>query len=446
MAEDSTPEDPAPLEVVVRSLPKEPHTPLSRDIPRLLSLAALIFSLSTGLYTLYLGYLDRRNTAIDDVMALIDRYYATVEKLSSINAFNTASTNLLQSQAHSLALRAFNRATAAGGVLDSGTWQSIAQINDAQENLAASESAWIEAVEVSDDPAAHAFSMQGLNNVYYRAQRKEDANKLNDIMFDLAVSDGSVTAVKMNGVKKLDGKPLSFHRSKFPTPTYQFQKYLTQYNVRYVWLLNNQDSDCKIFDAHFREARSLIFKTLDGIQKYDFTSRVYMTNAEQGFLYFYNKESECQPSEKLQQAYFCAVSSLFSDSALVGFGGLRSVPFDIGKKESRRVDSVVKYVDADSCRIRDTNKITCGWPASSEATAIQKTLKITGSLVKCEELGTPNSTRETYDDAVQSEENYVFTFSKRPQEFVVSKIFTKPNDKYPAGDWYVSLELGGIDR
>ena len=178
------------IEIVVKEMPERPPKPLLKDTPRLLSVAAFIFSLVTGVYATYSAWSAKTDAAVEDVGKLISLYYQSAEKLRTVNSFTeTAYFNLLRTQQRSQAAQAVTKALTVANYVDVGIWMSLAQINNAELNCVASDKAWRAALSNTTDIMEYSFSLRGAAYNDWCLHKLDDATKLLETALKAVTAD-----------------------------------------------------------------------------------------------------------------------------------------------------------------------------------------------------------------------------------------------------------------
>lgn len=185
---------PASIEVIVKQMPEPPGKPLFKDSTRLLSVAAFIFSVSTGLYAAVSSRNQHIDAEVDGVGKLISEYYSKAEKLRSVSRFGEEATyfNLLRSQQRSDAARAVRKALAVRRSIDNGIWMSLAQMNMFEGNFPVAEDAWISALDNATDLGEQIFILRNLAKNEAFLRRTSDADKALDRALKLIAESGDM--------------------------------------------------------------------------------------------------------------------------------------------------------------------------------------------------------------------------------------------------------------
>jgi hypothetical protein len=216
--------------------------PLLKDTNRLLSLAAFVFSVATGLFAVYQTMYTRMEATVDTVNKLIDQYYDEQEKLTKMNEEDQiALMNLLRSRAQSTALRMFSLATSVKASIDDRTWQAVAQINDGEGNIKAAERAWLIAIENTKDISVYLYANRNLasNQLRQGRGREEDANRSYQSALDAALS------------KQVEGTTIV---NEMP----QYAKSSEAALTHAYWLDQFNRKDCSFVVSHFDSALEFV--------------------------------------------------------------------------------------------------------------------------------------------------------------------------------------------
>ena len=238
-SEGSSPDTPPQrVEVVVKEMPERPPKPLLKDFARLLSVAAFIFSLVTGVYATYSAWRAKTDAAVEDVGKLIALYYQSAEKIKTINAYSeTAYFNLIRTQQRSQAAQAVTKALTVSNYVDVGIWMSLAQINNAELNCAASDKAWRAALSNTSDIMEYSFSLRGAAYNDWCLHKLDDA---------AALLETALKAVTADVVKE----PRNIINYMVPQ-----QRALEVSFIHLTWL-SLFPTDCKVLVPHFDGAKA----------------------------------------------------------------------------------------------------------------------------------------------------------------------------------------------
>ena len=167
----SEPQQTPTISVIITKMTHSPSTSLFRDPTRLLSLSAFIFSVITGLYAMYQTYQNQKEATMESVNKLLDQYYAVADKITKIEV-DDGRGNLLKSQSRAIAIRAVRQASHVKAMIDDGTWTALAHINDAQNNLAEAEQAWLAGIRNTTQSYFYLYALRGLAVTQFNAGRK----------------------------------------------------------------------------------------------------------------------------------------------------------------------------------------------------------------------------------------------------------------------------------
>jgi hypothetical protein len=343
MTEEKTTTHPkVPITVVVSQMPEKAATPLFKDSTRLLSLAAFIFSVATGLFTTYQTLQASKKQTIEDVMKLIDQYYEGAEKLSHVNPSQTDAMNLLQAELRGKALRAITEASSVKKELDDGTWLALAQINLFSYNFDASKIAWNAVLDNSSDLGQYMFASRGLASV----QLQQDDNNGAEKILNNAIE--TVMAERFKGVP-----------NSFPVYIRNIEAAVTHA----FWLSKAQTKQCEFISFHFDKSLDLMTKTYStanpvdpGYQNHLLWIRPVLSN-------FRKQRESCPPDVKAEliDADQCDAIADIADNARTGFAIFRGAATNSGKDNSD-VWARAFLPESDGCFVDSNYKFYCKWP------------------------------------------------------------------------------------
>lgn len=222
------------LPVAVTAMAEAPAKPLRKDSTRILSMAAFLFSVITGVFAMYIAYETQLDKNINSVGKLIDQYFKIHEKLDA----NSYSYNLMRTQLRSIASRAFNKALSVQDYMDDGIWMSIGQINEDEMLYTNAEDAWLQALKTTPDLHTYLFILRSL---------AENENKLHKINSSTRRLEDALTAASGAGT---EGRKINNDLS----PTLKAAEIA---NIHLAWVLLSPN-DCKILTSHYDAAADAI--------------------------------------------------------------------------------------------------------------------------------------------------------------------------------------------
>jgi hypothetical protein len=243
-----------------------------KDSNRLLALAAFVFSVTTGVYATYQTWKSSTQTTVDTVSKLADQYYDGQGKLSQLNSTQAGYSNFLRTTLRSTALRASALATAANSYIDEGTWLALAQMNDNENNLRASQAAWNEAANKTQDITTYLFATRGLGANLLRQGDGNGAVKAFNRATDTAMSD------KFKGAE-----------NSLP-PAY---RNVEAASTQAFWLSLIQTTDCAFISDHFDKALKYIADSHRTANSADPTYENELLTTRQFISYFRKARESC---------------------------------------------------------------------------------------------------------------------------------------------------------
>ena len=221
---------------IVVSLAEAPAKPLFKDSARLMAVSAFIFSLVTGLYATYQTYQNDRDANVERVTKLIDDYFDKQETLSHLDR-NTqlAYITLIQSQIRAIAERAVYYANKVQDDLSDGSWQSLAQVSNAEGNFSGAIEAWRQSTLRTRDARLYLFGLQSLGLTQLHANDPVGARAtFTRLLADLYVTRPEGSYIENNGSK--------FSRDLFASETY------------ILWLQALNSKDCSVTKDLYKSA------------------------------------------------------------------------------------------------------------------------------------------------------------------------------------------------
>ncbi len=172
-------EEAKPIAVVIKTMPDTPSKSLWHDSTRLLSLAAFILSLVTGAYAAYSTWKAQRDATVESVGKLIAEYYSNAEKIKLLknDAYDISYFNLLRTQQRAEIVQAVQKALTVRTYVTTAIWMSLAQINYEEQNCPAAETAWLSAINNTEDISEYLFALRGIAANEWCLNRLPDAEK-----------------------------------------------------------------------------------------------------------------------------------------------------------------------------------------------------------------------------------------------------------------------------
>jgi len=237
-----TAENPAAsIEVIVKQMPEAPSKPLFKDSTRLLSVAAFIFSVSTGMYAAISSRNQHIDSEVEGVGKLISEYYSKAEKIRTVRRYGEEAYyfNMLRSQQRSDAARAVRKALAVRRHIDNGIWMSLAQMNMFEGNWAAAEDAWISALANEPDIGERIFILRNVAKNEAFLQRMPEAEQRLDLALKLTAESGDVL-----GPQEKASETVAIHGT---------------------WLELHPKAACVEWNSHLNQATKLIDEIFRGV-------------------------------------------------------------------------------------------------------------------------------------------------------------------------------------
>lgn len=405
--------------VAISEMPTAPSKPILRDSARLLSLAAFLFSIITGVFAIYQSWRNDQLATVERVSKLMDDYYAKQETLAKLNtATQMGFANLLQSQLRGIAAKTVPQALRVRGELDDGTWQALAQINDAERNFRAAEQAWLTSIEQTRDMAIYLFGLRGLALNQIQQGKRRDG----DIGFQKAIDEVRSDATsRMTIVNNFPG----INRDMFESETHG------------IWIASVPVRDCAFLVPHFDRALALL-TAVDNASNVNAAvhGQIIMQRAS---LDFYRKERAACPqrSDSLPIAdEFCALSENLIFSASTGFSAYRGKAESDGSSFESRIDYADGY-----CNIDVAAKFHCDWPENNEVAVNRRKEVFLKMLSSCLNLGARASPYvQSRDGRYSASETTSIMFPKKA-EIAVRRLFRKPSSSSQEGRWSIGVDI-----
>jgi len=417
--ESVTPDQPAGLNVVVLKMPEKPAKRLFRDPNRLLSLAAFVFSVATGVFATYNTWRGSRDAAIESVSKLTDQYYEGQSKLAQLNPSQQAYINLLRTTLRSTALRAINQASVVKTSIDEGTWLALAQINDNENNLAASETAWNAATEATNDIAVYLFGMRGLA-----------ANKLRQ--GDIA---GAQTAFE-NTIGAALKDTFKGGRNNYP-PEYRHVEVAATEAFR---LTSARAPDCAFIAEHFDKSLRHIAEAhaTANLSDMGYLSMLLATRA--GLSFLRSARLNCAPvvDKDLLAADDCFGIDEVIGNAPFAFIGFRGAPEKAGDADTDFF-SLYYLSGADSCLVTSSSTFRCTWPEIDESDSDARANELVNNLTACKNLAGMTKTTFARENSSRTMQSTSLRLENRAT-IRITRSHWKNKDGSPA-EWGVSLEV-----
>lgn len=416
--DDATPIQPAGLNVIVSKMPDKPAKPLLRDPNRLLSLAAFVFSVSTGVFATYNTWRSSREATVDNVSKLTSQYYDGQSKLAQLNQSQQGYINLLRTTLRSTALRAIAQASLVKTDIDEGTWLALAQINDNENNLAASQIAWTAATEVTHDISIYLFGMRGLASNRLRQGDLAGAN---------AAFDGVIKAALADTFKSA---PNSYTRE---------YRYVEAAATEGFWLTTMKAPDCAFISSHFDNVLRNIAELHTTANPADPGYLSELVGTRVNLNYFRRARLACGTvNEEILSADDCFAIGEVASNAPYGFFNYRGNPLKPGDADSD-LYSLYYAPDAESCLITSSSNFYCSWPESDEAGTSARANGLVDKLTACKNLSGVKKTTFGRETASRSWQTTSFALGTGATIRVVRTQWKAKDGS--TTDWSVALEI-----
>jgi hypothetical protein len=408
-----------PISVVVTSLPERPPKALFKDSTRLLSVAAFIFSLATGLYAAYQTWRTDRLTTLETVSKLIDQYYLGQEKLATLNpATQLAYINLLRSELKAVASRAAQNAAHIQRDIDEGTWLALAQINQNESNWKTSTAAWNAAVQSTNEDYVYAFALRGLATVQVLQGKLDEA----DHTMELAFKSEASNDVQVKGISN---RMSAAYRSADAAATQGY--YL---NLFRRW-------DCPFISQHFDSARAMAAQAREqGVPDPALVNQ--LLGVKLGLERFRQRRASCEPVDEAFELSndTCYLLDLILDSAPIGYGPLRG-PVD---KNLQSSPLVLSLPQSNGCSTDSASLLTCGWPETDESGTKQRTESLIQTISNCRNLAPLTKSENHSNSSTLTADVTTLHPTGRPDVSIV-RWFEKPTSSLPSGRWNMMLNI-----
>ena len=406
---------PQPISVAVTSMPDSSKS-LFKDPTRLMSLAAFLFSVITGVFATYQTWRSSRESTIDSVGKLIEQYYAGQEKLAKLDTTTQIGyANLLRSQLRGAASRTVPQALRVQDDIDDGTWLALAQINDAENNFDIAEMAWRAAAKNTRQPYVYTFAMRGLFANLLRQNKLEQAQAAIKTALDAAVAD------KIAGTSIVNNLPSHVR--------------LIEKAASHVFLVSLMpDADCSIVASNYDAAISSLSDASGVRVPFDLSFQIQVLYVRSLLNVLKAARAKCPPaSSALLQQDFCSLLTNLMDNSLNGFTVHKGAPEDKGFRPR------IPLPDTEYCSIDQNGVFNCKYPEADEASSKERFETLGGILATCSSLqiSPPAPRRESPTRWVET------TTARLPNgtSVNVERSFWKPTEKGPQGSWNLSLEI-----
>ena len=414
------------LAVIVEEMPEARPRPLLKDTSRLIAVAAFIFSVTTGLFAAYQTYKNDRRVTIETVSRLIDQYYADQQKLIKLNpATESGFIALLQSQLRSTASRAAVLAQQVRSDVDEGIWLSLAQINDAENNLTTAEMAWNTAIRNITEARLYSFAVRGLAANQIRQGKLEEGNKKFQAAVDASLSD----TIKEAGIKNPLPKP---YRLVDAAATHIY------------WLGQLNSTECSIIVPHFDRALELVGQAERSGGLQDLVLRNQIVTIRSNLYALLKIRQACSaPNASIGTLNdICFRVANIVDAAPAGFAIFKAS--DLGDGEFR---SRVDFPESERCTIdysfNSSSQFSCVWPENTESAVDARVDKLVKTLLACSNLAPVNKVNDQLETTSRSIKIIKLLPEKRAG-ISIKKIFWKSSNRRPNGRWQMELEVEGV--
>jgi tetratricopeptide (TPR) repeat protein len=418
----TTPPLPA-MPVAVTSMPDPPAKPFFSDPTRVISVAAFIFSVVSGLFAAYQTWSDNQQAAVDQVSKLIGEFYDEDEKLGRLNvATQGGEMNLLRSHLRSLALRAASQAQRVKSLIDDGTWQAIAQINAAENNPSAARQAWLSSVDRTQDPQLKVYGLKNVGVVEYQLGLTTQA----EAHFSQAID---IANAKSNADHPAFDWPESYRDVSIG-------------EVQLVWAIQAAQASCASFLPHYRSATDYLSKATPLLPADNTAMRNEMILNDEYLANLSTKAASCGADPVDDKQKFCSILGEIRASAAGGFKILEGEPTG----ETGAFQSRIVFPGAQSCEVTEYDALssayTCEFAEHDEDTVKARVAALVGSIKSCSGLGASASEQRTTD--TKTTETLVNDISLGGRQSIrIGWRHRKPSDSLPQGRWRVTLDAEG---
>lgn len=412
-----------PVQVVVTSMPERPEKSIFKDSARLLALAAFLFSASTGSYAAYQTWLNGRIASVDRVSKLMDDYYAKQVTLAGLKpSTQIGLINLLQSQSRGIAAKTVPLAITVQEQLDDGTWQALAQINDAERNLKAAEQAWSASIHNTRDIRTYLFGTRGLalNQIRQGKQKEGFAN------LDKVIQDVRADVIKENGI---DNYMTPAHRDLYEGET------------QGIWLSALPARECGVLVSRFDRAMALLVSA-DNTAVENLEVHSLVVSVRISLDRFRKERAACPRANGVPPLAddFCALSENLIASAAIGFSPYKGESDVDGFSFESRAN-----LGGGFCSIDSGGMFHCYWPDEGEQAVKKRNTSLLAALAACPNLGFHTATTQHRDGHSEVSDTSVFVFPRKAQ-FSVRQSFRKPTATRSEGHWTVVMDIGATSQ
>jgi hypothetical protein len=292
----------------------------------------------------------------------------------------------------------------------------LAQINDNENNIAASQLAWKSATDVTRDISVYLFGMRGLGANRIRQGDIAGANTTFGEAISAALSD------------QFKGSPNTYPRE---------YRYVEAAATEAFWLTSARTPDCTSITSHFDSSLRYIAEAHTTINPSDpgYLSMLLATRA--GLNYLRRARLNCGSiNEEVLVADDCLAIGEVLDNASFAFFGYRGAPEKAGEADSDFF-SLYYLPDVENCMVTASMTFRCTWPERDEADTDARATALVGKLSACKNLSGMTkaiSTRESSSRTMQTASLRV----ENRGSIQVTRSHWKNKDGSPA-EWGVTL-------
>jgi hypothetical protein len=411
---------PRTVSVAVTSMPPTPDKPLFKDPSRLLAVAALALSFTTGSFGMYYTWNSGEESRVDTLGKLIDQYYTAQEKLLTLNEDdNLPLMNLLRSQLKANASRAYSIATGVQGRIEDGVRLAVAEINDSEFNFTTAEKAWLLAVEKTQDISVYLYGMRNLaKNQLLQHKTRGESDRRYQQALDAALHDRTK---RMKGTAIINGL-LPDARSAQAALTHAY------------WLEESGSRDCLFVVPHYDEALRFIAAAS---QTSDLIIQTQIVGTRTLLGHFRKIRGACMPpSAALESADYCRLVANILRNAAARFGIYKGA-HDKAKAEFA---SRIVLPDAKRCGINSNSVFYCTWMESDEGGTRAHSEKLVDVLSSASCLGAPVRTEVRAEPAAESMPTINLDFPERGNIKIKRRSF-RSTESSPVPYWDINLEI-----
>lgn len=406
------------IKIAISEMPPPPSKPFFRDSARVISVAAFIFSVASGLFAAYQSWQNDRTASIERVSKLLDDYYNKQEAISKLNSSTQSGfISLLQSESRSIASKLVTQALKVRAELDDGTWQALAQINDAEGNFKASEQAWSASIEHTEDGVVYLFGLRGVAIAQTRNGKITEGEKTFQRIVDGAGLDSIPGGAIKNSMTLLN-------RAIFEAETHR------------LWIVSKSNRPCAFLVYHFDKALALL-TAADNNGGIDRSSHGQVVALRAAFDGFRRERAACPQSDDAPPLAddFCSLSENLISSASLGFSLYLGKPDADGSSFESRVDYAGGF-----CNIDSTATFHCDWSDNNEKAVKERRSMFLEQLASCKNLG-PSSTSVRSRDSTYSVTEVTTVIFPRKAELTVRAVARKPSASSPVTRWSAYLDI-----